>query len=80
MKNNESLEQSKAILQEKQMFLEGNMKGGKHSSKENAKLMQSIMAQMNGSGVGTETSVMEGNINTTSKNVDTSMVTTYIEP
>lgn len=35
---------------------------------------------MNGSGVGTETSVMEGPVNTSSKNVDASMVTTYIEP
>jgi hypothetical protein len=56
------------------------MKGGKHTSKENAKLMQSIMMSMQ---AGTETSVMEGGaaagVNTT-KNTDTSMVTTYVEP
>ena len=79
IKNIESLEQSKAILHEKQLFLEGNMKGGKHSSKENAKMMQSMMMSMQ----GTETSVMEGaaaaGVNTT-KNTDTSMVNTYIEP
>ena len=55
------------------------MKGGKHSSKENAKMMQSMMMSMQ----ATETSVMEGaaaaGVNTT-KNTDTSMVTTYIEP
>jgi hypothetical protein len=44
------------------------MKGGKHSSKENAKLMQSMMMNMQ----ATETSVMEGaaaGVNTT-KNVE----------
>jgi hypothetical protein len=54
------------------------MKGGKHSSKENAKMMQSIMMSMQ----ATETSVMEGatgNVNTT-KNTDTSMVATFVEP
>ena len=78
MKNIESLEQSKAVLHEKQLFLEGNMKGGKHKSKENAKMMQSMMNQV----LATETSVIEGaatGVNTT-KNTDTSMVTSYIEP
>lgn len=54
------------------------MKGGKHNSKENAKMMQSIMMSMQ----ATETSVMEGaagNVNTT-KNTDTSMVATFVEP
>lgn len=79
LKNIESLEQSKAILQEKQMFLEGNMKG-KHSSKDNAKLMQSVMQQMqNVTAGGTETSVMEGNAGNTTKDSG-SLPATYIEP
>lgn len=54
------------------------MKGGKHKSKENAKMMQTMMNQV----LATETSVIEGAaavVNTT-KNTDTSMVTSYIEP
>ena len=57
LKNIESLEQSKGILQEKQMYLEGSMKvkhTGNSKDAHNMQKMQSAMMQ-----IGTETSVIE---------------------
>ena len=73
LKNIESLEQSKEVLLEKQIFLEGSMKV-KHTG--NSKDAHNFSKMQNAMQMGTEASVMESGAN---KNQDSSLAPTYIE-